>query len=113
FGQVSYTGLKQVIDTMVARIGKDKPSLADFNKYKADDDLEKMALKIVKKELKDEPDFSIFYEDLENGVEHFNNQVDYHLNKAYDSRHIVGDDYENSHERYYGNADVTGPDADH
>ena len=113
FGQVSYTGLKRVIDTMVARIGKDKPSLADFNKYKADDDLEKMALKIVKKELKDEPDFSIFYEDLENGVEHFNNQVDYHLNKAYDSRHIVGDDYENSHERYYGNADVTGPDADH
>src|SRR5690606_6767618 len=50
---------------------------------------------------------------LEEGVEHFNNQVNYHLNKKFDSRHIVGDDYENSRERYYGNADVTGPDADH
>ncbi len=113
FGQVSYTGLKRVVDTMVARIGKEKPTLADFNNYKADGDLEKMALKIVKKELKDEPDFHVFYEDLEDGVTHYNNQVDYHLNKEFDSRHIVGDDYENSRERYYGNADVTGPDADH
>ena len=113
FGQVSYTGLKRVVDTMVARIGKESPTLADFDDYKADGDLEKMALRIVKKELKDEPDFDIFYKDLEDGVEHFNNQVNYHLNKEFDSRPIVGDDYENSHERYYGNADVTGPDADH
>lgn len=113
FGQVSYTGLKRVVDSMVARIGKENPTLADFDNYKADGDLEKMALRIVKKELKDEPDFGVFYTDLEDGVEHFNNQVDYHLNKEFDSRHIVGDDYENSRERYYGNADVTGPDADH
>src|SRR5690606_16011900 len=66
-----------------------------------------------RKQLKDEPDFSKFYKDLEDGVEHFNNQVNYHLNKEFDPRHIVGDDYENSRERFYGNADVTGPDADH
>ena len=113
FGQASYTGLKRVIDSIVTRIGKDTPMLADFNQYKASDDLEKMALRIVKKELKDEPDFSVFYKDLEEGLEYFSNQVNYHLNKEFDSRHIVGDDYENSRERYYGNADVTGPDADH
>src|SRR5690606_12082736 len=49
----------------------------------------------------------------EDGVKHFNSQVNYHLNKEFDPRGIVGDDYENSRERYYGNADVTGPDADH
>lgn len=113
FGQVSYTGLKRAVDTMVARMGKEKPTLADFDNYKAEGDLEKMALRIVKKELKDEPDFSKFYEDLEDGVEHFNNQVNYHLNKDYDSRSIVGDDYENSQERHYGNPDVVGPDAEH
>lgn len=113
FGQVSYTGLKRAVDTIVARIGKENPTLADFDRYRAEDDLEKMALKIIKKELKDEPDFSKFYEQLKDGVEYFNNQVNYHLNKEYDPRHIVGDDYENSRERYYGNADVTGPDADH
>lgn len=113
FGQVSYTGLKRVVDTIVARIGKDNPTLADFNSYKPEGDLEKMTLRIVKKELKSEPDFSVFYGDLEDGVEYFNNQINYHLNKEFDSRHIVGDDYEDSRERYYGNADVTGPDADH
>ena len=113
FGQINYTGLKHVVDSVVSKIGKDKPTLADFDKYKADGDLEKMALRIVKKELKDEPDFSKFYEDLEKGVEHFNNQVNYHLNKDFDPRSIIGDDYEDSYERYYGNPDVVGPDADH
>lgn len=113
FGQVNYNGLKRVVDTIVARMGKEHPTLADFDNYQAQDDLEKMALRIVKKELKDEPDFSKFYEDLEEGVAHFNNQVNYHLNKDYDPRAIVGDDYENSRERHYGNADVMGPDAKH
>lgn len=113
FGQISYTGLKRAVDTMVSRMGKEKPTLADFESYRPEGDLEKMALKIIRKQLKDEPDFSKFYKDLEDGVEHFNNQVNYHLNKEFDPRHIVGDDYENSRERFYGNADVTGPDADH
>ncbi|MFC3198443.1 S8 family peptidase [Parapedobacter deserti] len=113
FGQISYTGLKRAVDSMVARMNKENPTAADFDRYKAEGDLEKMALKIIRKELKEEPDFSKFYEQLEDGVKHFNNQVNYHLNKEYDSRHIVGDDYEDSRERYYGNADVTGPDADH
>ncbi|SKB85440.1 Subtilase family protein [Parapedobacter luteus] len=113
FGQISYTGLKRTIDTMVARMGKENPTLADFDNYRPEGDFEKMALKIVRKELKDKPDFNKFYEELEEGVTHFNNQVNYHLNKEYDSRPIVGDDYENSRERYYGNPDVIGPDADH
>src|SRR5690606_33153825 len=66
-----------------------------------------------RKQLKDEPDFSKFYKQVTEGVEYFNNQVNYHLNKEFDPRHIVGDDYEDSSDRYYGNADVTGPDADH
>src|SRR3546814_2576865 len=49
FGQVSYTGLKRAVDTMVSRMGKENPTLADFDKYKAEGDLEKMALRIVKK----------------------------------------------------------------
>jgi len=113
FGQVSYMGLKRTVDTMLVKMGKEKPTLADFDHYKPEGDFEKMALKIVKKELKDEPDFGKFYKDLEDGVKHFNNQVNYHLNKDFDPRDTVGDDYENSRERYYGNADVTGPDADH
>lgn len=39
--------------------------------------------------------------------------VNYHLNPEYDSRHIVGDDPNDLTERYYGNNDVEGPDAEH
>src|SRR5690606_36780716 len=34
-------------------------------------------------------------------------------NMDYDSRHIVGDNYEDSQERIYGNADIEGPDGEH
>jgi subtilisin family serine protease len=40
-------------------------------------------------------------------------QSQYGLNTAYDPRDIVGDDYANTSQRSYGNADVTGPDAKH
>ncbi len=112
-GQISYLGLKRAVDSIVNKIGKENPTAADFDAYKSNGDLERMALHVIKKELKDEPDFSKFYKQVTEGVEYFNNQVNYHLNKEFDPRHIVGDDYEDSSDRYYGNADVTGPDADH
>lgn len=112
-GQYNYIAMKRMTDSVVARIGVENPTLEDFNAYKPADDMERTLLRIIRSELKDEPDFSKFYEQLTDGVEYFTNQVKYHLNKDFDPRHIVGDDYENSYERYYGNADVTGPDAEH
>ena len=41
------------------------------------------------------------------------NKYNYHYNPDYDSRSIVGDDYSNLGEKYYGNNDVEGPDAMH
>lgn len=113
YGQVSYRALKSTIDGMVVQIGKETPTKSDFDKFKPANDLQKMARRIIRSEMKEEPDFSKFYEQLLEGIEYFDNQVSYHLNKGYNSRDLVGDDYENSAERYYGNADVAGPDADH
>lgn len=112
-GQISYHILKRTTDIIKTKIGKETPSRADFGKYKAQNDLEKRVLKVIKSELKDEPDFHKFYEELEEAIEYFDNQINYHLNKEYDSRPIVGDHYEDSSERNYGNPDVKGPDADH
>lgn len=39
--------------------------------------------------------------------------VEYSLNLEFEPRVIVGDNYEDKTERYYGNAEVEGPDADH
>lgn len=111
--QISYNILKRTTDLITSRMGKEQPTRADFDRYKPQSDLEKRVLKVIKAQMKEEPDFNKFYEELEEAVEYFDSQVNYHLNKDFDSRPLVGDNYEDSSERYYGNPDVAGPDADH
>lgn len=52
-------------------------------------------------------------EKLADYVTHYENSLQYHYNPAYDPRPLVGDDPLNMEERYYGNNDVIGPDAEH
>ncbi len=52
-------------------------------------------------------------EDLEEAVDHFSSQAEYAYNPDFDPRSIVGDNYNDINERYYGNNDVEGPDAFH
>src|SRR5690606_30885435 len=88
FGQASYTGLKRMVDTMVARIVKETPTLDDFDKYKPEGDLEECVDTVI-------------------------NQDIYDLFKYFDARHIVGGYYQIRRDRYDGNADVSGLDADY
>lgn len=52
-------------------------------------------------------------EQMQEGHEYFTRFLKYNYNPEFDSRTIVGDNYEDLSERYYGNNDVTGPDAQH
>lgn len=58
-----------------------------------------------------------FYDEVSSqineGIEYFKGQLDYHYNLDFDPRGIVGDDYKNTDEQLYGNSDVEGPDALH
>src|SRR5690554_2131616 len=51
--------------------------------------------------------------DIEEAVNHYSNQVNYSFNADFDPRYIVGDDYEDLTNRFYGNNDVKGPSSDH
>ena len=112
-GQLNYVALKKYTDSVVKKIGKPNPTLADFDKYSTKDAMEGKAVKIIKSQLKENPDFKKFYEELTEGIKYYNNQINYHLNLQFDSRDTVADNYSNPSERYYGNNDVTGPDAEH
>ncbi|KGE14061.1 S8 family peptidase [Sphingobacterium deserti] len=114
FGNTNYVRLKEELDIIIKKIGKDPKDItkADLDSYTATSDRQKMALRMANRELANTP-FDKFYKDLEDGVKYFSGQTKYHLNKAYDSRSIVGDNYENASERDYGNPDIKGPDADH
>ncbi|APU95649.1 S8 family serine peptidase [Sphingobacterium siyangense] len=113
-GQFSYDALKRNIDAVVREIGKKPEDITqeDIDNFKATTNTQRIALGYAKDEINN-GGFAKFFDDITEGAKYFNNQVDYHLNKAYDSRPIVGDNYEDASERYYGNADVKGPDALH
>jgi subtilisin family serine protease len=51
--------------------------------------------------------------EVKEGYDHFKSTVEHHLNLDFDPRYIVGDDYNNSYEKYYGNNDCDGPDSFH
>src|SRR5690606_6456831 len=112
-GELNYRSLKEKLDSIVVSIGDKNPSKDAINQYKAKDRDEARAIRIIKDAMNDGTDFEAFYKDFMEGFDYYTNQVKYHLNMAYDSRSIVGDDYEDYSDHNYGNPDVEGPDAGH
>lgn len=114
FGEVNYSRLKQNLDKILKNVDKSPQNITkkDIESFKATSEPEKLALRLAKKEI-DKGKFTEFYKDVTEATEYFTDQTKYHLNKNYDSRIIVGDDYNDASQRYYGNNDVKGPDASH
>lgn len=63
------------------------------------------------------PDFEsikdIVMDEMSAGLDYYTSQANYHYNPDFKSREIIGDNYRDQNERYYGNNDVEGPDAHH
>jgi subtilisin family serine protease len=68
---------------------------------------------IVMSNCKTQEDWAGFQKDINEGVTQLGESVDYNLNLDYDPRNIVGDNYNDSSEKFYGNPDIKGPDALH
>jgi subtilisin family serine protease len=105
--------LKGILDSMTQKIGKENPTMEDFQNYQPANDHEKSIKQVVLNQLGRNPDFSAFKKEIDDGVKHFKIVLDYQLNLSYDPRSIVGDNIQDSVQRNYGNNDVTGPDANH
>ncbi len=112
-GLERFGGLKTAIDDLVKKIGKEKPTLQDFQAFKPSNDMEANIQRIMVAQLKDSSFEDFYKSQVIPGYEHYKSQVDYNLNLDYDPRGLVGDDPNNSKERFYGNNDVAGPDAKH
>lgn len=107
------TGFKNALDAVVKKIGKENPTLDDFKNFKPQTQLDGRIKEAIIDNLKGD-DFKTFYESqIAEGYKYYYNQVNYNYNLEYDPRSIVGDDPNNSKERFYGNNDIKGPDALH
>lgn len=93
----------------------EKVTLPDLEKFAATDKTDKqmklIATSIIKSGQADDLDGAV--NSVNEGFEQYRSYVESGLNMDFDPRSIVGDDYANSSERYYGNTDCNGPDSFH
>lgn len=103
-------GLK---DEIKAKTRKDTVTYEDWVSHNPSEQYKKFHVLLKTLVVKNPADWTSLNAELEEGVKVYQSMLDYHLNVDYDPRSIVGDDYENQEEKYYGNADIKGPDAFH
>lgn len=113
--QISF--IQQLVESMNLRIkdqlGVEKVTSEDIKKFKAEDAQQKQVLPILAGMTEQYGDLDAFLDKMDEGVEQFDNMLKYNLNLEFDPRSIVGDDYKNQTEKYYGNADCNGPSSLH
>jgi len=103
-----------VLQQMREATGKENPSADELEGLQSEDPMmEGLAKRLAKGMRKEGITFSDMYKELEGQYNYFDVKANIQNNPDYDSRKIVGDNYENSSERYYGNNNVVGPDAGH
>ncbi|MGZ3863800.1 MAG: S8 family serine peptidase [Bacteroidia bacterium] len=88
---------------------------AQIEQYKPKDKKEEQLVGYAKLILANDKDASLdeILKQLDEAIDHFEDQVKYNLNLEYDPRNIIGDDYKNSSEKFYGNSDCNGPGSLH
>jgi len=109
--------LKPAYDALVKikkNTGKDNPSAADIEAMQTNDMMLQMIKgKIVEVMGKSKMSFESLFNEISEQYQEVDVRANFQNNPDFDSRKIVGDNYANSSERYYGNNNVIGPDASH
>lgn len=104
-----------VLNGMLKKMGKETPSLADVQAYDPESPAEAQVIRMLTRALSEKNDFLSFKEEqLDKPMKEFEALVSCQLNTAFDPRaEFVGDNYNNSSERFYGTPDNDGPDPTH
>jgi cell wall-associated protease len=108
-----YTALSNSLGALKEQMGKDEVTKDELNSFETEDPQLLQALGVLNNIMREGGSISGVQEQLKGALDYFKGQYDYHYNVDFDPRHIVGDNYADSYERYYGNNDVKGPDAGH
>ncbi|MFK8101415.1 MAG: S8 family peptidase [Saprospiraceae bacterium] len=97
------------IDKLTKHFNKKDFSLEDLNSLDTKDQDVQQAATMLKAILAQ----GLSVKDLTGYLNYISSSLDYGYNPDFNPRNIVGDNYEDSSEKYYGNNDVRGPDSEH
>lgn len=111
-----YKSLISGIKSLRNGIGKDDVTIGDLKSHRVANKNEVIAANALINVMKNKSGtikLSSIQKEIEESGSQIAKFVDFHYNTEFDPRSIVGDDYENVNQRYYGNNRVYGPHGDH
>ncbi len=110
-----YTNMVFGIDTLRSLLGGRTLTESRVDSIQSQDPVILFAKSAVLSLLRNAPgtDIGTMLNELKDGYEYYRGLVEYGLNQSFDPRPVVGDNYADKRERYYGSPDVKGPDPDH
>ena len=94
--------------TVQEKSGKEEITIDDVNALEASDEFMEAVKGFMQYAVENN-----FEAEIKEGKRHYHNVLAYSYNMDIESREIIGDDYTNVNERYYGNNHVQGPTGDH
>jgi len=108
-----YTMLVETTKKVMKMVGKDTIEVADLKAIDSDDENVTRIVSILSNVIGDGGQPQDLIDQLQGGIDYFKGSLDFNNNPDFESRGIVGDNYDNQTEKYYGNADCKGPDSFH
>jgi cell wall-associated protease len=110
-----YKTLKFGLDTLRHIIGPGPYTMERLDSLKSDQAPVLFAKSAVMSFMRNAPGYDPFrgLEELRETYEYYRIQVEFGLNKNFNPRPLVGDNYSDKRQRNYGSADVIGPDPEH
>ncbi len=106
-------GLTKLNKTIKEEQNVEKVSSENLKKYEPTEKADKQIKFIATTLLKENDNLDVALKSIEDGYEQIRSMMEYSLNFDFDPRYIIGDDYNNPNEKYYGNADCNGPSSFH
>lgn len=110
-----YSSMNDNVKSVVSAIGKDSITLEDVRNYTPSDSNTnaKLGKLILLGMIASGYSVKDLTEQLDEAVKQFQGNIDYSYNLDFDPRNIVGDNYKDVTEKFYGNNDIKGPDGLH
>ena len=105
--------INESLKTLKKEIGKEDITAKDIGAIETENAEVLGAVGIIQSVIDRGASVADIEKEIGGAVSYFENALEYAYNPDFDSRKIVGDDYSNSKERYYGNSDCKGPDSSH
>lgn len=111
----TYKALKESVAKVTKQVGKETGvTIDDLDKVQpGPDQMLARLVQILKAQMGQGATFEGFLDQLNQAYDYFDERLNYNYNPDFDPRILVGDNYADVTEKYYGNNDVRGPDANH